>query len=129
MVAIVVVPRSFSLKAEAKQARTRHQSVPVATKVKPSRRKAGTFAGADGSMNCGRKARKNNATFGLSTFVRMPWRKAAAVSVPVKREGRCRRPGELRRAHIPRKTRYAPPINFTALKAQTDVARKAERPS
>ena len=29
-------------------------------------------------MNCGISARKNNATFGFSRFVSMPWRNVAA---------------------------------------------------
>ena len=60
------------LNVDANQARTRHQIVPVVTKVSPSVRNAAIFMLDAGSINCGRKARKNNATFGLRTFVKTP---------------------------------------------------------
>src|SRR5712692_2407365 len=61
---IVALPRSRSLKAEAKQARIKHQIVPVVTNVSPRAMNAGTFIGEAGSMNCGRNARKKSATLG-----------------------------------------------------------------
>src|SRR5258708_26381716 len=57
-------------------ARNRHQAVPVAMNVKPSAMNAATFVGLAWSMNCGRKARKNNATLGLRTLVTTPCRNA-----------------------------------------------------
>jgi hypothetical protein len=38
-------------------------------KINPSRRKAIALRGEFAATNCGRKARKNSATFGLSTLV------------------------------------------------------------
>ena len=66
------VSRNRPLNALANQARTRHQIVPVVTKVRPRRRKAVVFEGAAASMNCGRKARKKSATFGFRIFVTIP---------------------------------------------------------
>src|SRR6266568_3911172 len=57
-------------------ARNRHQVVPVAMNVRPRAMNAATFVGLVGSMNCGRKARKNNATLGLRTLVTTPCRNA-----------------------------------------------------
>lgn len=42
------------------------------TNVNPTTRKGKTVLVADGSTNCGRKARKNRDTFGFKTFVTMP---------------------------------------------------------
>src|SRR5437764_80827 len=60
----------------APTARNRHHAVPVAMKVIPRAMNAATLVGLVGSMNCGRKARKNNATFGFSTLVTTPCRNA-----------------------------------------------------
>ena len=57
---------------EANQARMRHQIVPVVTNVSPSKINAGTFALDAGSINCGRNARKNSATFGFKMLVSTP---------------------------------------------------------
>ena len=64
--------RSLSLKLAENHAKTRHQIVPVVTNVKPRTINAGIFAGEAGSMNCGRKAKKNSATLGFNTFVTTP---------------------------------------------------------
>src|SRR5205085_8019888 len=77
--AMVSFARKRSLKDEANHARTRHQIVPVVTKVKPSTRNANTLVVDAWSMNCGRNARKNMATFGFRIFVRTPCRNAAAL--------------------------------------------------
>ena len=58
-------------------ARKRHHSVPLRMKIVPRNRKASTLLGADDSMNCGTKARKNRATFGFRTLVRKPCQKTA----------------------------------------------------
>src|SRR5438132_13420515 len=76
---IVSLVRNRSLNADANQARMRHQIVPVVTNVRPSVMNAAIFIFDAGSMNCGRKARKKSATFGLSTFVKTPCRNAAAL--------------------------------------------------
>src|SRR6266576_4688150 len=68
-----------SPKAEPNRARTRHQIVPVVTNVKPRIRNARTLLLDAGSMNCGRKARKNSATFGFRMLVRTSCRNAALV--------------------------------------------------
>ena len=54
---------------------TARNSALCAANHAPSTRKLKALSGAAASMNCGRKARKNSATFGLSTFVSRPWRK------------------------------------------------------
>ena len=54
---------------EAKLARIKHHKVPVIVKVIPSIHKGQNRIFMSGSMNCGRKAIKNKATLGLSTFV------------------------------------------------------------
>src|SRR2546422_3744095 len=78
----------------ADQATSRFQSVPLKSKTAPRKRKASGLLGASESMNCGKNARKNRATFGFSTFVRKPWtntvRKVAgayATKPPTPREG------------------------------------------
>src|ERR1700730_8084760 len=76
---IVLFDRNLSLNADANHARTRHQIVPVVTKVSPSVMNDAIFAFDAGSMNCGRKARKKSAPFGFRIFVKMPWRNAAIV--------------------------------------------------
>src|SRR5215475_5418746 len=70
--ATVSLSRSRWLKLDANQARTRHQIVPVVTNVSPRVMNAAIFMLEAGSINCGRKARKNNATFGLRRFVKTP---------------------------------------------------------
>jgi hypothetical protein len=46
------------------------------TNTAPSSRKAEVLSTVPGAMNCGRKARKNKATFGFSTLVSSPMRKS-----------------------------------------------------
>src|ERR1700730_15996343 len=107
----------------------RHQIVPVVTKVSPRIRKAKTFMLDAGSMNCGRKARKNSATLGFNRFVKTPCRNAAAV---VRRQKLDRKLNSLWRSKsilIPRNIKYAPPSNLIALKVTAEVARIAESPS
>src|SRR6516225_10023608 len=70
--ATVSLLRNRLLKLDANQARTRHQIVPVVMNVSPRVMNAAIFMLDAGSINCGRKARKNNATFGLRTFVKTP---------------------------------------------------------
>src|SRR3954463_10236630 len=120
--------RKRSLKLDANQARTRHQIVPVVTNVRPRTMKAATFIFDAGSMNCGRKARKKSATFGLRTFVKTPCRNAATV-VRRRLDGRVNSRRRSRIILIPRKARYAPPSNLIATNANADVARIAESPS
>ncbi len=47
-------------------------AVPLTAKIEPSTTNAGSLLGVAASMNCGRKARKNSATFGFSALVRKP---------------------------------------------------------
>jgi len=49
-----------------------HLIVPVVTKVSASATNDLTLVVEEGSMNCGRNARKNSATFGFRIFVKMP---------------------------------------------------------
>src|ERR1043166_9739085 len=56
----------------AEAATKRHQSVPLKIKTAPSSRKASGLCWEAPSTNCGRKARKNSATLGLSTLVSAP---------------------------------------------------------
>src|SRR5437667_12066745 len=84
-----------TVKRAADQATSRFQSVPLKSKTAPRKRKASGLLGASESMNCGKNARKNRATFGFSTFVRKPWtntvRKVAGAkgtSRPARGEGR-----------------------------------------
>src|SRR3954447_17482543 len=76
---IVEFSRKRALNALENHAKRRHQIVPVTTNVNPSRMNASVFDGASESMNWGRKARKNKATFGLRIFVTIPWRNAATA--------------------------------------------------
>src|SRR3984893_17819258 len=75
--------RAFGLRRKnacsraAPVASTRDQINPVVMNVAPNARKATVLTRLFGSMNCGRKARKNKATLGFSRFVRIPWKKAA----------------------------------------------------
>src|SRR6266403_1029420 len=75
--------RAFGLRRKnacsraAAAASTRDQINPVVMNVAPKARKATVLTRLFGSMNCGRKARKNKATLGFSRFVRIPWKKAA----------------------------------------------------
>src|SRR5437762_4165510 len=62
-----------TVKRAADQPTSRFQSVPLKLKTAPRKRKASGLLGAFESMNCGKNARKNRATFGFSTFVRKPW--------------------------------------------------------
>src|SRR5258706_14281407 len=62
-----------TVKRAADQATSRFQSVPLKLKTAPRKRNASGLLGASESMNCGKNARKNRATFGFSTFVRKPW--------------------------------------------------------
>src|ERR1700683_858719 len=64
------------LSRAAAKARIRHHIVPVVTKVAPSARKSSVLEVLAGLMNCGRNARKNSATFGLSTLLTIPWANA-----------------------------------------------------
>ena len=61
-------PAAFAAKA----ATPRHHSVPLKMKIRPSIRKASVLCGGSAATNCGRKARKNSATFGLSALVSAP---------------------------------------------------------
>ncbi|MDQ1253516.1 MAG: hypothetical protein QG646_2688 [Euryarchaeota archaeon] len=69
---------SFSLNVsatvDAHIATTRHQIVPVNKKAKPKKRNDRNPKLETGSINCGRKARKNNAIFGFNRFVVIPCR-------------------------------------------------------
>src|ERR1041385_7842561 len=127
--AMLPLLRNRWLKLEANQARTRHQIVPVITKLIPSIRNAAIFMDDAGSLNCGRNARKNNATFGFRTLVSTPCRKAARVVPRRNREGKANSLVRSMIILIPRKTRYAPPRNLIAAKACADAARIAEIPS
>lgn len=75
--------------------------MPLKLKITPRKMKASGLLGADGSMNCGTKARKNRATFGFRTLVRKPCvktvRKGAAATVPKD----CARAGRVRRSDSP----------------------------
>src|SRR5438270_13598813 len=62
-----------TVKRAADQPTSRFQSVPLKLKTAPRKRNASGLLGASESMNCGKNARKNRATFGFSTFVRKPW--------------------------------------------------------
>ena len=64
--------RSASDRAEAANARTMHQTVPVVSNVQPRMKNGIGLSTAFGFINCGRKERKNKATFGLSRLVRNP---------------------------------------------------------
>ncbi len=57
---------------EEKTASVKHQIVPVETKVKPNIRKGTKLCACTGLINCGKNAKKNNATFGFKTFVKIP---------------------------------------------------------
>jgi hypothetical protein len=57
--------------AAAKIANVRHQIVPVVIKVAPNIKKGKTVWLTAGSINWGRKAIKNNATFGFRIFVKI----------------------------------------------------------
>ena len=46
--------------------------MPLKMKIRPSAMKASALCGASAATNCGRKARKNSATLGLSTLVSAP---------------------------------------------------------
>jgi hypothetical protein len=50
----------------------RHHSVPLKMKIPPSSKNASVSCGESAATNCGRKARKNSATFGLSALVNTP---------------------------------------------------------
>src|SRR5687768_59779 len=54
------------------QATNRFQRVPLILNSRPKNRKESTLLAAAASTNCGKNARKNRATFGLSTFVQKP---------------------------------------------------------
>src|SRR5579862_2205159 len=60
--------------AEANHTSTRHHAVPVVMKSPPRNRNASTREDEPGSTNCGRNARKNSATLGLSRLVSRPAR-------------------------------------------------------
>src|SRR5579863_4217032 len=49
-----------------------HQSVPLKMKIEPRSTKATALWGESAATNCGRKARKNSATFGFNTLVSAP---------------------------------------------------------
>jgi hypothetical protein len=100
--------RKRSLKADVNHARVRHQIVPVVTNVSPSIRNANTFMFDAGSINCGRNARKNKATFGFSTFVTTPCRKAAALVRRRKVAGKLKCFRRSRSILIPRKISKRP---------------------
>src|SRR5262249_21370001 len=103
----------------ANHATPRHHKVPLRVNTRPSARNASTFEGASGSMNCGRKARKNSATFGLRTLVRKPWQKTTrsgtdARASPGAPAASARSWPRATIMRIPRQTRYAAPIHLTA---------------
>src|SRR5439155_19544688 len=97
--------RNRSLRAEANRARIKHQIVPVATNVSPRVMNAAIFMFDAGSMNCGRNARKNSATLGLSMLVRIPCRNAAALVRLRKLDGKLNCFRRSRIILIPRKIR------------------------
>src|ERR1700676_358438 len=80
----------------ANAATARHQSVPLKMKIRPSSAKAAALCGESAATNCGRKARKNSATFGLSRLVSAPcrntWRsEIAPLAVAASSTGACGR--------------------------------------
>ena len=58
--------------------------MPLEMKIRPSDRKASVLWADSAATNCGRKARKNSATFGLSTLVSAPCQntRESDVSLP-----------------------------------------------
>lgn len=54
---------------DAKNAKTKHQIVPVVINVVPNNKKGKAVFLTLGSTNCGKKAIKNKATFGFKIFV------------------------------------------------------------
>ncbi len=62
---------------ETASTRAARKSPPCSTNQPPSARKASVLCGASAAMNCGSRARKKIATFGLSRLVSRPWRKIA----------------------------------------------------
>ena len=65
---------NFLLIDEAKMATIKHQIVPVVMNTKPRIMNERTLSGLSGEINCGRKAIKNTATFGLKILVNAPCR-------------------------------------------------------
>src|SRR4029453_16701561 len=113
---IVGFARNRSLKADANHARMRHQIVPIVTNVNPSVTKARILLLVAGSMNCGRNARKNSATFGFSTLVKTPCWKATTLVSCLKLDGKLNFLRRSRNILIPRKIRKAPHSNLFAQK-------------
>ena len=82
---------------------------------------------ADGSINCGMKARKNAAVFGLSASTTMPSRKARRAPVVCTCVGPTTRAS--RHVFIPSQTRYRPPAIFSKVKASALAMASADRPT
>jgi hypothetical protein len=72
MVLILLFSLNIFDKKEDAYASNRHQIVPVVKNVTPNIRKGTGVLFMLGLINCGRKDRKNSATFGLNKFVRKP---------------------------------------------------------
>src|SRR3954464_12692201 len=108
-----------------------HHSVPLTTKIRPSTTNAAARFGESELTNCGRKARKNSATFGLSALVRAPCKntcrsETAALCASALRACACGRESNIL---APIKQRYAAPAHFTRVNAPDDAASRAERPA
>src|ERR1700694_2518953 len=115
----------------ADHATSRFQSVPFKLKTGPRKRNASGFLGASELMNWGKNARKNRATFGLSTFVRKPWMNTVCKAVGVNATSGVAG-GEKREERInemPTYTRYAAPMIFNTVNAVAEAASMAESPS
>src|SRR6185503_9771811 len=120
--------RNRALTADAAHARKRHHRVPLTMKRAPRKRNARTRDSASGATNCGRNARKNSATFGLSTLVSRPVRNTAQ-SLALAKTGAV--PSAGARSVIirmPRYVRYAAPASLMKVNACADAARIAARP-
>jgi hypothetical protein len=100
----------------------------MATNVVPSTTIWVQAAPRAGSTNWGRKARKNSAVFGLSTFTTTPCRKMRESRSGSTAEGTSSSPCVKSRCR-PSQIRYAAPNHFTMLKAAAEDASSAESPT
>src|SRR3984957_3763166 len=67
------------LRRAVDHATNRFHSVPLKSNMPPRKRNASGFELASEATNCGRNARKNNATLGFKTLVRKPWTKTLRI--------------------------------------------------
>src|SRR2546423_10822070 len=107
------------------------KSVPLKMKIRPSSTNAAALCGESDATNCGRNARKNSATFGLSALVRAPCKntcrsETAPPSAIVFKDGACGRDSNIL---PPIKQRYAAPAHFRTVNAPDDAASRADRPT